>query len=135
MTSLKIALLPLAICLLLPHKSEVSGKPSPKYFLIETKAKAKKNSDYMPNIHQLRCVGCITTLWPLGHFDYIDDIGNKKGNVGVISDQSHNVNGNTQVFSNNKIQGSTINVSQDYIDAINNSGYIDTIIDGSTNIG
>merc|ERR1712215_20494 len=110
MTSLKIALLPLAICLLLPHKSEVSGKPSPKYFLIETKAKAKKILDYTDNI-------------------------NNSGGVGVISDKSKNVNGNTQVFSNNKIQGSTINVSQDYVDAINNSGYIDTIIDGSTNIG
>merc|ERR1712098_208980 len=110
MTSLKIALLPLAICLLLSHKSEVSGKPSPKYYLIETKAKANKIFDYTDNI-------------------------NNSGGVGVISDKSKNVNGNKQVFSGNKITGSTINVSQDYVDDINNSGIINTIIDGSTNIG
>merc|ERR1711862_641127 len=83
MTSLKIALLPLAICLLLSHKSEVSGKPSPKYFLIETKAKAKKIFDYTDNI-------------------------NNSGGVGVISDKSKNVNGNKQVFSDNKITGSPL---------------------------
>merc|ERR1711970_142504 len=46
MASLKITLLPLAICLLLSLNSQVSGKPSPKHFLIETKEKAKKNNDY-----------------------------------------------------------------------------------------
>merc|ERR1711970_1548929 len=46
MTSLKITLLPLAICLLLSLNSQVSGKPSPKHFLIETKEKAKRTSDY-----------------------------------------------------------------------------------------
>merc|ERR1711862_826677 len=48
MTSLAITLLPLAICLLLSLNSQVSGKPSPKHFLIETKENAKvlKNSDY-----------------------------------------------------------------------------------------
>merc|ERR1711887_134112 len=46
MTSLTITLLPLAICLLLSLKSQVSGKPSPKQFLIETKEKAKRTSDY-----------------------------------------------------------------------------------------
>merc|ERR1711875_83242 len=48
MTSLTITLLPLAICLLLSLNSQVSGKPSPKHFLIETKENAKvlKNSDY-----------------------------------------------------------------------------------------
>merc|ERR1712236_99676 len=44
MTSVKITLLPLAICLLLSQMPKVSGKPSPKHFLIETKEKAK-NSD------------------------------------------------------------------------------------------
>merc|ERR1711982_320618 len=46
MTSLTITLLPLAICLLLSLNSQVSGKPSPKQFLIETKEKAKRTSDY-----------------------------------------------------------------------------------------
>merc|ERR1712236_158723 len=46
MSSLKITFLPLAICLLLSLNSQVSGKPSPKHFLIETKEKAKKNNDY-----------------------------------------------------------------------------------------
>merc|ERR1711887_314315 len=49
MTSLKITLLPLAICLLLSLNSQVSGKPSPKHFLIETKEKAKRTSDYNIN--------------------------------------------------------------------------------------
>merc|ERR1719481_2049821 len=46
MSSLKITLLPLAICLLLSLNSQVSGKPSPKHLLIETKEKAKRTSDY-----------------------------------------------------------------------------------------
>merc|ERR1712215_218697 len=49
MSSLKITLLPLAICLLLSLNSQVSGKPSPKQFLIETKEKAKRTSDYNIN--------------------------------------------------------------------------------------
>merc|ERR1711979_51412 len=50
MTSLKIILLPLAICLLLSLNSQVTGKPSPKHFLIETKEKIKKNNDYTGNV-------------------------------------------------------------------------------------
>merc|ERR1712058_30017 len=50
MASLKIILLPLAICLLLSLNSQVSGKPSPKHFIIETKEKAKKNNDYTGNV-------------------------------------------------------------------------------------
>merc|ERR1711867_155313 len=46
MSSLKITLLPLAICLLLSLNSQVSGKPSPKHLLVETKEKAKRSSDY-----------------------------------------------------------------------------------------
>merc|ERR1711875_3189 len=46
MSSLKITLLPLAICLLLSLNSQVSGKPSPKHLLTETKEKAKRTSDY-----------------------------------------------------------------------------------------
>merc|ERR1711939_45240 len=50
MASLKITLLPLAIYLLLSLNSQVSGKPSPKHFLIETKEKIKKNNDYTGNV-------------------------------------------------------------------------------------
>merc|ERR1711862_232021 len=53
MASLKIILLPLAICLLLSLESQVSGKPSPKHFLIETKEKAKKNNDYTGNVNNV----------------------------------------------------------------------------------
>merc|ERR1711875_4359 len=50
MSSLKITLLPLAICFLLSLNSQVSGKPSPKHFLIESKEKAKTNNDYTGNV-------------------------------------------------------------------------------------
>merc|ERR1712098_853710 len=53
MISLKITLLPLAICLLLSLNSQVS----PKYFLIETKEKAKKSSDYVNDINNSGLVG------------------------------------------------------------------------------
>merc|ERR1711970_1086433 len=56
MSSLKITLLPLAICLLLSLNSQVSGKPSPKHFLIETKERAKKNSDYIDNINYIKTI-------------------------------------------------------------------------------
>merc|ERR1712215_174456 len=61
MTSVKITLLPLAICLLLSQIPKVSGKPSPKHFLIETKEKAKNSDsayDTNINIHN-RNVGSI----------------------------------------------------------------------------
>merc|ERR1712098_932223 len=59
MTSVKITLLPLAICLLLSQMPKVSGKPSPKHFLIETKEKAKDDAyDTNINIHN-RNVGSI----------------------------------------------------------------------------
>merc|ERR1719481_801729 len=67
MTSLKITLLPLTICLLLSLNSRVSGKPSPKHLLIETKENAKKmprranaknlkNSDYDNNAGTINSV-------------------------------------------------------------------------------
>merc|ERR1712215_112861 len=89
MTSLKITLLPLAICFLLSLNSQVSGKPSPKYFLIETKEKAKKSSDYMPNIQSINNANKIHTC---GNFcrDYVNDINNS-GLVGKVVDGSTNV--------------------------------------------
>merc|ERR1712230_269525 len=53
MSSLKITFLPLAIRLLLSLNSQVSGKPSPKHFLIETKEKAKKNNDYTVDVNNV----------------------------------------------------------------------------------
>merc|ERR1712098_374557 len=53
MSSLKMTILPLAVYLLISLLSQVDGKPSPKYFLTETKSqsKAKKNSDYITDIN------------------------------------------------------------------------------------
>merc|ERR1711875_177417 len=98
MTSLTITLLPLAICLLLSLNSQVSGKPSPKQFLIETKEKAKRTSDYDINA---------------GHF--------KNGPGGLVVSQDYNVN--SGVLNNN---GGTIN-SNDYdinAGSFHNSGFV-----------
>merc|ERR1711939_106087 len=75
MASLKITLLPLAICLLLSLNSKVTGKPSPKHFLIETKEKTKKNNDYTGNVT------------------------NKGGKIGGIGDRSVN-SGDYQDYMN-----------------------------------
>merc|ERR1712098_712961 len=88
MASLKITLLPLAICLLLSLNSQVSGKPSPKHFLIETKEKAKKSSDYMPDFQRIKNANKIGII--VGSFnDYVNNIKNN-GKVGVIKDKSLN---------------------------------------------
>merc|ERR1711942_423633 len=74
MSSLKITLLPLAICLLLSLNSQVSGKPSPKHFLINTKEKAKKSSDYIVTsidrdpIHRI--------IDGSTNFDYVNNVKN-----------------------------------------------------------
>merc|ERR1711942_315886 len=87
MSSLKITILPLAICLLLSLNSQVSGKPSPKHFLINTKEKAKKSSDYIVTridrdpIH--RVIDAST------NFDYVNNVNNG-GVVGSIIDHSFN---------------------------------------------
>merc|ERR1719481_965283 len=72
MTSLKITLLPLTICLLLSLNSQVSGKPSPKHLLIETKENAKK----MPRRANAK---------DLKNYDY--DI-----NAGVINSRDYDIN-------------------------------------------
>merc|ERR1712215_268360 len=85
MSSLKITLLPLAICLLLSLNSQVSGKPSPAHFLIATKEKAKKSSN--------GAVGSIVDRST--NFDYIKNIENSKGaHIGTIQDNSKNVKAN-----------------------------------------
>merc|ERR1712236_95704 len=96
MTSLKITLLPLTICLLLSLNSQVSGKPSPKHLLIETKENAKK----MPRRANAK---------DLNNSDYDINAGSfHNGPGGLVVSQDYNVN--SGVLNNN---GGTIN-SVDY---------------------
>merc|ERR1711970_1056246 len=87
MSSLKITLLPLAICLLLSLNSQVSGKPSPAHFLIETKEKAKTNNDYVKDINNHGVVHKV--IDGSSNYDYVNNIKNS-GKVGVIKDKSLN---------------------------------------------
>merc|ERR1711982_45892 len=104
MSFLKITLLPLAICLLLSLNSQVSGKPSPKHYLIETKEKAKKSSDYVKNINN---PGHVSSIDDRSHnFDYVNDIKNS-GHVGTVIDGSTNV---------------------DYVKNINNDGILEKLM-------
>merc|ERR1711942_391628 len=105
MTSLTITFLPLAICLLLSLNSQVSGKPSPKHFLIETKenAKVQKNSDYDINavsFHNAPGGAVISN-------DYNINSGSFHNSGSVIS---NDYDVNSRVLNNN---GGTIN-SKDY---------------------
>merc|ERR1719481_2506204 len=108
MSSLKITLLPLAICLLLSLNSQVSGKPSPAHFLINTKEKAKKSSDYVSNINNVGSVGSIVD--GSTNFDYVNNVNND-GVVGSIIDHSFN----------------------DYVNNIKNNGKVGAIKDKSLN--
>merc|ERR1712215_456408 len=87
MSSLKITLLPLTICLLLSLNSQVSGKPSPAHFLIETKEKAKKSSDYVNNIKNSGGIGGVVDAST--NFDYVNNIKNS-GGIGGVVDASTN---------------------------------------------
>merc|ERR1711875_90624 len=114
MNSLKITLLPLAICLLLSLNSQVSGKPSPKHLLIETKEKAKKiSSDYVKNINNQGGMGSVVDKST--NFDYVTNIDND-GHVGVVVDKS-------------------ANFGRGYVNDIINKGGIGHVIDGSLNVG
>merc|ERR1711862_736556 len=113
MSSLKITLLPLAICLLLSLNSQVPGKPSPAHFLINTKEKAKKSSDYVSNINNVGSVGSIVD--GSTNFDYVQNIKNGPGaSIHKVIDGSTNV---------------------DYVKNINNDGTVDHIHDASFNVG
>merc|ERR1712058_213944 len=113
MSSLKITLLPLAICLLFSLNSQVSGKPSPAHFLINTKEKAKKSSDYVSNINNSGLVG--TVIDGSHNFDYVNNIKNGPGaSIHKVIDGSTNV---------------------DYVKNINNDGTVDHIHDASFNVG
>merc|ERR1711939_844484 len=90
MSSLKITFLPLAIRLLLSLNSQVSGKPSPKHFLIETKEKAKKNNDYTLNVHNVG--GKIGGIGDgsVNSGDYTGNVHNVGGKIGGVGDGSWN---------------------------------------------
>merc|ERR1711939_150397 len=115
MASLKIILLPLAICLLLSLNSQVSGKPSPKHFLIENKEKAKKNNDYTLDV---------------------TNVGGKIGGIGDGSVNSGDYTGNVKNVGG-KIGGiGDYSVNSDYTKNVNNfGGKIGGIGDGSINMG
>merc|ERR1712215_408804 len=113
MSSLKITLLPLAICLLLSLNSQVSGKPSPKHYLIETKEKAKKSSDYVKNINNSGGIHSVVDD-SLNFKDYVNNINNG-GSVGSVIDGSTNFG--------------------DYVKNVNNDGHITKIDDRSVNLG
>merc|ERR1712058_122197 len=90
MASLKIILLPLAICLLLSLNSQVSGKPSPKHFIIETKEKAKKNNDYTGKVtNEGGKIGGIGD-GSVNSGDYTGNVKNVGGKIGGIGDRSVN---------------------------------------------
>merc|ERR1712058_25094 len=90
MSSLRITLLPLAICLLLSLNSQISGKPSPKHFLIETKEKTKKNNDYTDNVTNVG--GKIGGIGDgsVNSGDYTGNVKNVGGKIGGIGDGSWN---------------------------------------------
>merc|ERR1711982_200168 len=85
-----ITLLPLAICLLLSLNSQVTGKPSPKHFLIETKQKTKKNNDYTGNVtNKGGKIGGIGD-GSVNSGDYTGNVKNVGGKIGGIGDGSWN---------------------------------------------
>merc|ERR1712050_244456 len=90
MSSLRITLLPLAICLLLSLSSQISGKPSPKHFIINTKEKTKKNNDYTDNVTNVG--GKIGGIGDgsVNSGDYTGNVKNVGGKIGGIGDGSWN---------------------------------------------
>merc|ERR1711982_38832 len=133
MSSLKITLLPLAFCLLLSLNSQVSGEPSPKHFLINTKEKAKKSSDYVKNINNSGGMGSVVDKST--NFDYVKNVNND-GHITKIDDRSTNFdyvnnikNGPGAVIP--KVDDRSLNVGKDYnnedyigIGTLNNSGKV-----------
>merc|ERR1711862_296681 len=106
MSSLKITLLPLAICLLLSLNSQVSGKPSPKHFLIETKEKAKRTSDYDIKRHIFNI-----NPGPVSN-DYDINAGHFANNGGTVV--SHGGKGNDYDINANSFVNHGHVVSNDY---------------------
>merc|ERR1711942_437758 len=119
MTSLKITLLPLAICLLLCLNSQVSGKPSPKHLLIETKEKAKRTSDYDINAGHFKNGPGGTVI----SNDYDINAGHfKNGLGGTVISNDYDINAG--YFKNGP--GGTV-ISNDYdinAGSFHNSGFV-----------
>merc|ERR1711942_313151 len=137
MASLKIILLPLAICLLLSLNSQVSGKPSPKHLLIETKEKPKKNNDYTLDVTNVGGkIGGIGDR-SVNSGDYTENVINKGGKIGGINDGSIDYTGNVNNVGG-KIGGigdRSVN-SGDYTGNVHNvGGKIGGIGDRSVNSG
>merc|ERR1711862_356930 len=139
MTSLKITLLPLAICLLLSLNSQISGKPSPKHFLIETKEKTKKNNDYTDNVTNVGGKICGIGDGSVNFCDYTGNVQNVGGKIGGIGDGSVNSGDYTGNVKNvgGKIGGiGDRSINSDYTENVNNfGGVIGGIGDGSINMG
>merc|ERR1712002_1073400 len=140
MTSLKMTLLPLAVYLLLSLLSQVSGKPSPRHLLVETKnkSKAKKSSDYVDDITNSGVVGSIHDL-SVNH-DYVNNINNGPGGgIGAVVDKSFNDYvqdiKNTGKFGLIKDASRNIGKGSDYVNNIKNAGKVGLIKDASRNIG
>merc|ERR1711862_855347 len=131
MSSLKMTLLPLAVYLLLSLLSQVSGKPSPRHLLVETKnkSKAKKSSDYVDDITNSGVVGSIHDL-SVNH-DYVQNINNG-GTVGAVVDKSFN--DYVANINNNGKVGVVVDKSfNDYVANINNNGKVGAVVDKSFN--
>merc|ERR1719435_541285 len=135
MSSLKMTLLPLAAFLLLSLLSQVSGKPSPRHLLVETKnkSKAKKSSDYVDDITNSGNIRSIHDH-SINH-DYVQNINNAPGGgIGVIHDRSFN--DYVENINNGGTVGVVVDKSfNDYVQNIKNTGKVGLIKDASRNIG
>merc|ERR1711982_199429 len=135
MSSLKMTLLPLAVYILFSLQSQVSGKPSPRHLLVETKnkSKAKKSSDYVDDITNSGVVGSIHDL-SVNH-DYVQNIDNAPGGgIGAAIDKSFN--DYVANINNNGKVGAVVDKSfNDYVANIKNNGKVGLIKDASLNIG
>merc|ERR1712058_111493 len=135
MSSLKMTLLPLAVCILFSLLSQVSGKPSPRHLLVETKnkSKAKKSSDYVDDITNSGVVGSIHDL-SVNH-DYVQNIDNAPGGgIGAVVDKSFN--DYVANINNGGTVGAVVYKSfNDYVANIKNNGKVGLIKDASRNIG
>merc|ERR1711862_832815 len=133
MTSLKMTLLPLAVYLFLSLLSQVSGKPSPRHLLVETKnkSKAKKSSDYVKNIDNHGTVHKIKDL-SVNH-DYVQNIDNAPGGgIGAVVDKSFN--DYVANINNGGTVGAVVDKSfNDYVANINNNGKVGVVVDKSFN--
>merc|ERR1711942_485045 len=135
MSSLKMTLLPLAVYILFSLLSQVSGKPSPRLLLVETKnkSKAKKSSDYVDDITNSGVVGSIHDL-SVNH-DYVNNINNAPGGgIGAVVDKSFN--DYVENINNGGTVGAVVDKSfNDYVANIKNNGKVGLIKDASLNIG